>query len=573
MLIKLDEDIKSQICSLIREKYTDAFASLVYGPYAGGYADEKTAISILAIADLNKPTLKFVSERIADRRAHLLITDRENFERDVENEHLGGILSENLLVPYEPIAGADYLWRQEVKIKKKVIKDALANLILNFPEMSKSLLIKTEYFIFEYMVRKAALFPLTSYRFLNVIGGEIGGRNLAMMTRGFKAAVEELIDEGVLQKINGDVLKISDQYVESVRERRRHRFKTWFSTTRTSMLRYALGIFSDVRKTLLDEYRIYRMNRAKNKSVVNSVREIENPGKYIFLSTASGTVAFTEKISVEEIVRRYMPKADSSSYTIRRLGGILNSVYILKLSDGNLGNIVIKVFKDWYGWKWFPLALWTLGTRDLAVFGKTRLEREYTMNRLLSNHKINVPKIIYVNPEEKVIFQEYIEGTTASKLVKQLYKLKDGEEKRRIHESIREIGREIAKIHSLGVSIGDCKLENIILTPDGKIFFVDLEQAEKGGDQAWDIAEFLYYPGHYALLPPLNVVKEVVREFIYGYIESGGKVENVKRALSPKYIKVFSFSTPPHIIFIISDLCRRLLRDLEEKSLQDFEGS
>ncbi len=85
-----------------------------------------------------------------------------------------------------------------------------------------------------------------------------------------------------------------------------------------------------------------------------------------------------------------------------------------------------------------------------------------------------------------------------------------------------------------------------------------MEQATRDGDQNWDIAEFLYYSGHY--VPPLstaNALERVAKEFIEGYLETGGKKENIKNAGSPKYTKVFSIFTQPHIIFAISNLCKK----------------
>ncbi|MBS7654801.1 hypothetical protein KEJ43_07020, partial [Candidatus Bathyarchaeota archaeon] len=98
-----------------------------------------------------------------------------------------------------------------------------------------------------------------------------------------------------------------------------------------------------------------------------------------------------------------------------------------------------------------------------------------------------------------------------------------------------------------------------ILTNDGRIFFVDLEQAERGGDKSWDIAEFLCYAGHYASFSPVKVAETITREFLSGYLEAGGEIRNVKRSLSPRYLKVFSFFTPPHTLLIIVNTCRKML--------------
>jgi hypothetical protein len=88
---------------------------------------------------------------------------------------------------------------------------------------------------------------------------------------------------------------------------------------------------------------------------------------------------------------------------------------------------------------------------------------------------------------------------------------------------------------------------------------VDLEQASRDGNQAWDVAEFLYYSGHYASpISPADSAELIATEFIKGYLETGGKKKAVKKAGSPRYTKVFSIFTPPHIILAISNICRKM---------------
>ncbi|MEM2464008.1 MAG: lipopolysaccharide kinase InaA family protein [Candidatus Bathyarchaeia archaeon] len=564
MPIQLSEELKRALHFLLKDRVADVFASLVYGAYAGGYADERSAIDILVITGSKRTTLRCQSEWLADKKVRLLIVDRNSFENDIKYEYFGGIFSENLITPYEPIMGIEYLWSQEVKVKKNIVNNILTNLVLGFPEMSRDFLIEPEYFIYEYLTRRAILFPPISYRFINILRGKEKEKNISRMIRGFRAAIDELIDEGALCTTNERFLKMTDEYITKVKEKRGYYLVGLFNVVRANIIRYILGIFPEIRESLLDENRIYSTYHSKDFSK-KSLKALENPRKYIFIPTALGIIPFTEKISIKEIVRKFLTKNSIFACSVKKLGGVLNSVYVLRFFDDNKERkFVVKIFKDWYGWKWFPITIWTLGTRNFAVLGKTRLEKEYTINRFLSSHGINVPAIIYVSPEEKIIIQEHIEGAAASKVIKQLCRA--GEEKRNLLEVIRKIGCEIAKIHMLGVSIGDCKPENIIVADDGRIFFVDLEQAERGGDQVWDIAEFLYYSGHYILLPA-NMVEEIVREFINGYIISNGNLENVKRALSLKYMRVFSFFTPPHILLTIVNSCKNLLKTLNYKRL------
>jgi len=200
--------------------------------------------------------------------------------------------------------------------------------------------------------------------------------------------------------------------------------------------------------------------------------------------------------------------------------------------------------------------LWSLGTKSFAVLGIKRLEREYAINQFLHSKGICVPKTLYVSPQERLVFKEFVEGENFSEIVKEMLSSK----KETLAEVglIREIGRKIAEIHKLGVSLGDCKPENILLTKNGELCFVDLEQATRDGDQSWDIAEFLYYSGHY--VPPISTseaIELITREFIESYLEAGGKKETIKNAGSPKYTKVFSIFTLPHITLTISNICKK----------------
>jgi len=564
-----DVKIKDIVESLMGEVPFKITAALIYGPFAGGYADSETVIDILIIVESSKLILKHYFKQFnTARRTRLLVVDKRTFEKDVEKEWLGGVLAENILTPYSSLLNESYLWNQEVKAKKTVINDILTNLILDFPEMSRIFLIKPEFFMFELMIRRATLFPLMTYRFLNITRSDVRERNRILMMKGFNAAVKDLFNDGKIQLLDDGFIKISEECISSVRKKYSCRLAGLFRNIRVSIIRHVLSVFPNIMDSLMDDYRIYKSYFIEDKSIGPPLHRLENPKKYIFIPTASGIIPFIEKITIDKFIRKYMPGNYSLKYSIKRLGGVFNSVYILRFfEDKTERKIVVKIFKDWYGWKWFPLALWALGTKNFTVLGKTRLEREYALNLFLSSNGINVPRIIYVSPEEKIIFQEYIDGINASKIIRQLYRgIKDKEEEEKLLNLIKQIGCEIAKVHSLGISIGDCKPENILITQDRRIFFVDLEQAERNGDQAWDISEFLYYSGHYALLPPLEIIEKITKEFLYGYLKCGGKMGNIRKASSPRYIKVFSFFTPPHLLFTISNLCRKILKNGTELS-------
>ena len=71
-----------------------------------------------------------------------------------------------------------------MEVKKRIVSELLENLILEFPESSHEFLIKKEYFMYEVMMRRARLFPLLTYSFLNMSRRNLRGKNIEAMMEG-----------------------------------------------------------------------------------------------------------------------------------------------------------------------------------------------------------------------------------------------------------------------------------------------------------------------------------------------------------------------------------------------------
>ena len=555
----LSKTLRSEILGICRETASphDIVAASIQGLNADVDTERKKDVTVLLVLSSPKLTLKYQTKRIEETTISLLMVDQNTFEKDVEKDWLGGLLVENMLVPYEPLVDGDFLWDQEVKAKRRIIGEILANLVLEYPQMSHELLIKPEYFLFEAMARKASLYPPISYRFLNMFGGDVGEKNREIVMEGFKAALDTVAEENLVTLSDG-YTRITEKCASTI-QRRKLRVLTFLKVVRNSILRHSFEVFPKMMRSLLEDYGLHvkRFVDGEDSGGI-ALPELEDPKSFIFIPTSSGLVSLSDKMTIEDYVKRTVPDGNALEVEIERLGGVLNAVYMLKIRREKEENVIVKIFKDWYGWKWFPLALWALGTRGFAILGKSRLEREYAINRFLSSQGFNVPQIVYASPKERLIFQEYVEGTSLTDVIKQI--CSSDREKQDLADPIENVGKEIAKIHELGVALGDCKPENIIIAPDGGIYFVDLEQAERGGDQAWDVAELLYYSGHYASIAPIQSIRTIARAFIRGYLEAGGKKENIGGARSPKYVKVFSFFTPPHILLVISTVCGEALK-------------
>jgi tRNA A-37 threonylcarbamoyl transferase component Bud32 len=277
----------------------------------------------------------------------------------------------------------------------------------------------------------------------------------------------------------------------------------------------------------------------------------ENPKDYLYLRTAEGFTSFNETASLYEIASKLRP---GRPITISPLAGVLNEVFLV---TAGREQFVAKKFTDWHGFKWFTLNLVSFGSKVFAVSGKTRMANEYGINRYLAKKGLQVPQIIQANLGQRILVEKYVVGTALSDFVTSVVNqstFTDGQ--RRLAESL---GETLARIHNVGVSIGDAKPENFVAS-NGEIFTVDLEQAGKRGDYAWDIAELLFYTGHYSASQiPTRGLSMLVEAFIEGYLRKGRPVE-LRQATGVRYVKAFSFWTPTPVILEILRLLHEASR-------------
>jgi TP53 regulating kinase-like protein len=85
---------------------------------------------------------------------------------------------------------------------------------------------------------------------------------------------------------------------------------------------------------------------------------------------------------------------------------------------------------------------------------------------------VPTPLIYMVNVPESSIIMEYIEGRQVKQVLNSAFKAE------RLDLCVK-IGESIARLHSHGLIHGDLTTSNLILTPEGKLFFVDFGLGEK----------------------------------------------------------------------------------------------
>ena len=88
---------------------------------------------------------------------------------------------------------------------------------------------------------------------------------------------------------------------------------------------------------------------------------------------------------------------------------------------------------------------------------------------------VPTPLIYMVDVSESSITMEYIEGQQVKQLLNKVSKAKR-------HDICVKIGESIAQLHSHDLIHGDLTTSNMILSPKGKLFFVDFGLGEKNGE-------------------------------------------------------------------------------------------
>ncbi|MGB9914615.1 MAG: lipopolysaccharide kinase InaA family protein [Candidatus Bathyarchaeales archaeon] len=494
-------------------------------------------------------------KNIGGRTIIIFAVDQWVFERDVERGFLGEALASALIFPYTALCGKEYLYKQEIMLKKRLILELLENLVQTFPELSHNFQIKPEYFLYEVMLNRIRIFPPLSYSHSKFMSETASKRELELVFHGYMEALKQLEKEEKILFSNGYVLLHKKFVAESKNPKIRlanlsKNAPRALFTSVFNALPQLLNVFSQNTDALLN-FQKFSINREADVQ-----HRLVDPQKYIFVPTAQGLVSLAERIDINTFVQRMLLNGEKADVTFNRVGGVLNDVYLITASaQGVEKKVIVKRFKDWSGFKWFPLALWSFGARSFAVLGRTRLEKECAISERLRCEGFNVPKILYVNHRERLVFMGYVEGEDLSNAIKRIATSERTEED---HAKITMVGEIFARVHALDVALGDTKPENIIYGQDEKIYLLDFEQASYGGDKSWDIAEFLYYSGHY--LPPLygnGKAEAIATAFISGYLKEGGDVQVIRKAGASKYTRVFSVFTLPSILLAMSKACKK----------------
>jgi len=130
---------------------------------------------------------------------------------------------------------------------------------------------------------------------------------------------------------------------------------------------------------------------------------------------------------------------------------------------------------EWQGFKVVIKKRITKTYRPPELDKQIRIYRTTHEPQLMHEAKaagVPTPLIYIVNVAQSSITMQYIQGDQIKQLLN-----KASEERR--HELCENVGKLIGKLHSHGLIHGDLTTSNMILSPNGKIYFVDFGLGEK----------------------------------------------------------------------------------------------
>ena len=531
--------------------------SLLDNSSTGTASVKATLETVLVIRDFQPRLMSYV-KIVGGRSILFFAVDQWVFERDVDRGFLGEALAGTLIFPHTALYGKEYLRTQEILLKKRLILELLENLVLSFPELSYRLHIKPKYFMYEVMLNRIRIFPPLAYGLSNFMKGVAPEKEVKLVFHGYMEALKQLEKEKKII-LSKDYVIIPKKFVAESKNPKvrltnisKNAPRTLFTSVLSAFPQF-LNFFSQNTEALL------KLQKFPVKREADLTRHFVDPQKYLFVPTAEGLVSLADRLDIEAFTRKMLLNGEKAKIEFEPVGGVLNDVYLIKAYPNGLEKkVFVKQFKNWSGFKWFPLSLWSFGARTFAVLGRSRLEKECAISEFLRCEGINVPKILHVSHNERLVFMEYVEGENLSSAIKRIATATGREKAEKDLAKIERVGEVFAQVHSLNVTLGDTKPENVIVDPNGKIYLLDFEQASHDGDKAWDVAVFLYYSGHY--LQPLysnGKAESITRAFVNGYLKGGADINTVKKAGNSKYTRIFSVFTMPSIILAMSNVCKK----------------
>ena len=502
-------------------------AVAAYGSKVAGYARTDSDYDIIVVSKRFREGVRY---RYVDSPvpASALIVDENMFAEDASSSYLGEFVVGRLLNIYESITNPELFGKFELEYKKRVLVEALLELSSDYGEFGRHLVIPYEYFLFDKLHTRAAIYPPAVYSYVHTYTCDRGEENKAISVEGFAKAADSLTGRGFLEA-GPDGVKIVP---EKLRGDAFTRVQSLFAVTARGVTQYAVhGYAGRVGPSVFSREALSKLRRMRENPP--PFAPLENPRSLLRLG--EGSVIPDASLLVEQLAR--LLGFETYSTKEKDIGEPYSTTRVLTFRDAQrTKSVVVKNYTDVRSLKWALLGVWASTTKRFSTAPLSRMDREYGMTLALQAMGILVPSVLAVAPSERIVIKDYVDGQTLSAIINSLLRGTSSD-----FAPVSSYGEVLAKVHGGGIAVGDAKPSNVIVGTSG-LFLTDLEQALPGGDKAWDIAEFLYYTAK------LSNREEAMKKVASAFLEAYGKIGDrsvLARARGQKYISPFRpFLTP-----------------------------
>lgn len=501
----------------------------LYGSQISGYSSKGSDLDVLCIVKDFKEDIKYYYLRNFEPTVAILAVDEDAMRGDVTSGSLGEFVAGRLLTPFYPVLGAVLLEEFDKTYKKNVVLELCNNLILEHRMAASELLIRPEYFLFEKLRRRALIYPPARYSYSKIFSGPNKRVNVEICMRGFRAAFADLESEGLLVK-DGEYYRLSSKFILSILNQANKFARKLYEFERMFKMYLVHGYAGRFNPRIIAEELYSKIRRSL---FYKSENDLPDPEEYVFIKTAIGEQPLKERFDILDFVERVYD-ADRSQISIKKIGRMLNSTYAVTIrTKDSEEKIFVKKYLNWTDLKWVVARIWTVGVKNFSVVAEVRLSNEVYFVNKLAELGFNTADIYHVNWKKKMLFQKFIEGQDLMQM------WTSGSEQNVRQKAAFMTGRELAKIHQCGITLGDCKPENFIISGD-EVYITDLEQASFNGDKVWDLTELVLYIGHYL---DVNKSVEYARSLLSGYLSAGSK-DVLRGIVDGKYASLLIPWTP-----------------------------
>lgn len=515
-------------------------ASCVYGSRVAGYAKADSDYDVLLVLAPFRPGVRYRYLK-GPVPVSALLVDQRALERDADRAALGEFVIGRLLNVYEPLQGAALCWDLEVHYKKRVMAELLAETVALYRAFLPHLRLPLEYFLFEKLRRRAAVYPPALYSYIRTYSGMHRRANLAATRQGFAEAARRLRDEGGIDIEDGNV----HVRPTGVRPPRFARLSRLLQTTERGVRQYAThGRAGRVSWRIVGlEARAKLVRAFEAREMPEDLRHPRNvwrvPEGFLVVDTDDWLVSLREQLGVSA----------AAPVAHRPLGEGPNVSRAYQFQEGARQiHLVVKRYRDPRSVKWALLNVWALPTTHFEISPLTRLAREYGALVEFRAVGVHTPKVAGVFLGERILVTHFVEGPDLGHVLGKA--LGDPQDE---WVAVRQFGELLGRLHMQGFALGDAKPSNVVVNPEG-LYLTDLEQVRVHGDRAWDVAEFLYFSTKLTL--SVAAAERLARAFLEGYVTRGDR-DTLRAAMDLRYLAPFQ----PVMALTVARAVRKRLRE------------